>query len=99
MIDIPCESSAYIYGNNQSVLANTIVPESTLKKKSSSLTYHLVRQDMSLDKWRTAHANTDDNEADLLTKVLPFGEKRRGFVRKILHHNYSSAQIQYYAMQ
>ena len=27
-----------------------------------------------------------NNEADLLTKLLPSGEKRKGFVRKLLHH-------------
>jgi hypothetical protein len=33
----PC----YISGDNQSVLANTTEPGSTLKKKSQSITYHL----------------------------------------------------------
>ena len=42
IIDIPVEGSAFIYGNNQSVLANTSIPESTLKKKSQSLAYYLV---------------------------------------------------------
>ena len=90
MIDIPCESSAYIYGNNQSVLANTIVPESTLKKKSTSLAYHLVRECVALDKWRIAYVNTYDNEVDLLTKILLFGKKRYGFIRKVLHNIYGS---------
>ena len=49
-MDIPCESQAYIYSHNQSVLANTTVPESTLKKKSSSLAYYLVRESIALDK-------------------------------------------------
>jgi hypothetical protein len=91
MMGIPCEGPAYIYGDNQSVLANTTVPESTLKKKSSSLAYHLIREGVALDEWRTTYVNTNDNEADLLTKVLPFGEKRRGFVRKVLHHIYGNA--------
>ena len=30
--------------------------------------------------------NTHDNEADLLTKQLPYGEKRKGFVCNLLHH-------------
>ena len=34
--------------------------------------------------------NTKYNDADLLTKVLPNGEKRRGFVRNILHHIFRS---------
>ena len=39
-----------------------------------------------MDDLRTAHVNTNENEADPLTKVLPFGPKRRKFVRKVLMH-------------
>jgi hypothetical protein len=31
-----------------------------------------------------------NTHADLLTKLLPAGEKRRGFVRNLLHHIYRS---------
>eukprot|EP00957_Ditylum_brightwellii_P060915 4623845-Ditylum_brightwellii.AAC.1 len=34
MMGIPCEGPAYIYGDNKSVLTNTTIPDSTLKKKS-----------------------------------------------------------------
>ncbi len=81
--------SAYIYGDNQSVLANTTRPNSVLKKKSQSIAYHFVREGAARDEWRTAYVNTHDNEADLLTKQLPNGEKRRGFVRNLLHHIFS----------
>ena len=91
MMGITYEGPAYLYGDNQSVLANTTVPESTLKKKSSSLAYHLVREGVAMDDWRTTYVNTNDNEADLLTKVLPFGQKRRKFVRKVLMHIYGSS--------
>ena len=80
-----------MHGDNQSVIANTKMPESTLKKKSSSLAYHLIREGVAMDDWRTAYVNAHDNEADLLTKVLPFGEKRRNFVRKVLMHIYGSS--------
>jgi hypothetical protein len=86
MMGIPCDGPAYISGDNQSVLANTTIPDSTLKKKSQSICYHFVREGAARDEWRTSYVNTHDNEADLLTKVLPSGEKRHGFVRKLLHH-------------
>ena len=70
---IPVEGPTYIYGDNQSVLANTTIPDSTLKKKSQSIAYHYVREGVARDKWRTSHVNTHDNEADLLTKQLPDG--------------------------
>ena len=86
MMGIPCEGPAYIQGDNQSVLANTTIPDSTLRKKNQSLCYHFVREGAARDEWRTTYVNTHNNEADLLTKLLPSGEKRKGFVRSILHH-------------
>ena len=68
MMGIPCDGPSHIYGDNQSVLANTMMPDSTLKKKSQSIAYHLVREGSARGEWRTAYVNTHDNEADLLTK-------------------------------
>ena len=86
MMGIPVEGPTHIYGDNQSVLANTTIPDSTLKKKSQSIAYHFVREGVARDEWRTSYVNTHDNEADLLTKQLPHVEKRKGFVRNLLHH-------------
>jgi hypothetical protein len=86
MMGIPCEGPAYIQGDNQSVLANTTIPDSTLRKKNQSIAYHFVREGSARDEWRTTYVSTHDNDADLLTKLLPSGEKRKGFVRNILHH-------------
>jgi hypothetical protein len=91
MMGIPVDGCCYIHADNKSVLANTTVPESTLKKKSQSIAYHYVREGVARDEWRTAYVNTHDNEADLLTKMLPAGEKRRGFVRNLLHHIFATS--------
>ena len=78
MMGITVEVPAYIEGDNQSVLANTTTPESTLKKKSQSIAYHFVREGAARGEWRTTYVNAHENEADLLTKQLPSGEKRKG---------------------
>lgn len=80
MMGIAVNGPALIQGDNKSVLYNSSIPDSTLKKKSQSISYHFVREGAARDEWRTAYVNTHDNPADLLTKVLPMGEKRRGFV-------------------
>ena len=85
MMGIPCEDPTFVYGDNKSVLANTSMPGSTLKKKMNSLSYHFISEGCARDEWRTAYVNTNFNLADLLTKCLHSGEKRRGFVRKFLH--------------
>ena len=44
MMGIPCNNPAYIEADNQSALANTNISDSTLKKKSQSIAYHMVRE-------------------------------------------------------
>ena len=73
------------------MLTNITTLESTFKKKSSSLAYHLMREGVETDDWRTARTRTNENEADLLTKFLPFGEKRCKFARKALTHIHGSS--------
>ena len=51
-----------------------------------SSSHYFVQEGAARDEWRTSYINTHDNEADLLTKQLPQGEKRKGFVRNLLHH-------------
>ena len=86
MMGMSLNGPACIFGDNQSVLANTTIPDSTLKKKSQSTAHHFMREGVARDEWRTAHVNTHENPADLLTKPLPSGEKRKNFVRMLLHH-------------
>lgn len=88
MLGIPCEGPTYIFGDNQSVLANISIQDSVLRMKSQSLAYHFVREGSARDEWRASYVNTNDNESDILTKVLPIGEKRKRFVRSLLHHIY-----------
>ena len=85
MMGIPCEDPTFVYGDNKSVLANTSMPGSTLKKKMNSLSYHFIREGCVRDEWCTAYVNTHFNLADIFTKFLPSGEKRWGFVRRFLH--------------
>ena len=87
LMGIPCDQPSYIYSDNQSVLASTMMPDSTLKKKSQSIAYHFVCEGSAHHgEWRMAYINTHDNEAKLLSKLLPNGEKRWKFVKNLLHH-------------
>ncbi len=85
MMGITVDEPAFVFRDNQSVLANTTAPGSRLKKKSNAIAYHFVREGCARDEWRTAYINTDKNVADLLTKPLA-GSKRTKFVRMLLHH-------------
>ena len=85
---IPVLNPCFIYGDNQSVLWNTSFPDSMLKKKTSSVAYHFVREGVSNDEWRTAYTKTSENPADLLTKSLSSGMNRESKVKKILYDIY-----------
>ena len=93
MIGIPFEGPAYIEGDNKSVLANTTIPNSNLKKKIQRIANYFVWEGAALDEWRTTYINTHDNEADLLTKQLPSGEKIKGFFRNLLHHVFRTYEV------
>ena len=53
MMVIPVEDPNFIFGDNLSVLANTTMPESMLKKKTQSIVYHFVREGCVCAEWRT----------------------------------------------
>jgi hypothetical protein len=86
MLGIPVNGPAFIFGDNQSVLANTTNPGSQLKKKSNAICYHYVREGCARKEWITAYIKSEHNVADLLTKPLPSGEKRFYFVKMILNY-------------
>jgi len=87
MMGVPISGPSYIYGDNMSVIHNTQRPESTLKKKSNSICYHLVRESVAMGESLTSHISTHDNLSDILTKVT-FGAKRRKLVSKVLYDIY-----------
>lgn len=86
MMVIPCDYPTFIFGDNKSVLANSTIPQSMLKKKSCSISYHFVREGVANDEWRIAYISTNDNRADILSKPLYGGEKRTKFTRMMLYH-------------
>jgi hypothetical protein len=85
MMVITVDKPAYVFGDNQPVIANTTAPGSTLKKKSNAIAHHFVREGCARNEWWTAYINTDENVADLLTMPLA-GPKQTKFVQMLLHH-------------
>ena len=89
MMGIAVDMPAFIFGDNQSVLSNTSLPHSKLKKKSSSIAYHFVREGCAMSEWKTTYLNTDLNPSDMLTKSLSGGQKRTRFTSLVLHYLYT----------
>ena len=87
MMGIPVEDPAF-FGDNQSVLCNTSVPDSTLKKKSNSISYHHIREECTRGEWRTGYINTKLNPVDVLSKPVKNSDDRKVKVRRIVHDNF-----------
>ena len=83
MMGIPIDGASRIYGDNMSVVTNSRMPESTLKKKSNSVCYHAVRESVAMKESLVTHIPTRLNLADLFTKVLS-GRTRRFLVSRLL---------------
>ncbi|KAG7370183.1 reverse transcriptase RNA-dependent DNA polymerase [Nitzschia inconspicua] len=87
MMGIPVDEPVYCYGDNMSVIHNTQRPESTLKKKSNSICYHFCREAIAMGEAMTAHIRSEDNPADICTKLIPGGLKRDRIVNNILYYS------------
>ena len=70
MIGVPLEGPALLLGDNMSVVLNTTVPSSVLKKKHCAIGYHRVREAIATKILRFVHIPSETNIADVLTKPL-----------------------------
>jgi len=70
MMGVPIDGYCSTFVDNNSVVVNTSSPESTLKKKSNSIAYHFARAKSAADVLRIDWVPTDENCADILTKLL-----------------------------
>ena len=71
MLGVPVEKTSVLLGDNKSVLLNTTIPSSTLKKKHLGCAYHRIRESIAADIVDFVHINSEENFADVLTKPLP----------------------------
>ena len=78
MFGIPIDGPANVFCDNEAVYQNTIIPESTLKKKHHSIAYHRCREAVAAGTIRVAKQGTQKNLADVFTKTL--SAERRSFL-------------------
>jgi hypothetical protein len=85
MMGVPIDEPVYVYGDNMSVIHNTQKLESTLKKKSNSICYHYIRECIAMGEALTSHICSEDNPANICSKLILGGEKRNCILRNIMH--------------
>ena len=90
MMGIPVSQPAFLRGDNQSVIFNSTIPESMLKKKHNAVSYHFVREGCAKSEWAIEKVDTKYNPADILASPRSDGEDRRRKVRMMLYDIYDT---------
>ena len=88
MMGIPVTQPAFLRGDNQSVIFNSTIPESMLKKKHNAVSYHFVREGCAKSEWVIEKVDTKYNPADILASPRSDGEDRRRKIRMMLYDIY-----------
>ena len=71
MFGVPLEGPTNMFCDNEAVFKNVSIPDSTLKKKHTSICYHRCREAVASCMVRVAKEGTLRNLSDLFTKPLP----------------------------
>ena len=87
MIGVTISDSSYSYGEIFSVIHNYHPHESTFKKKSNYIFYHAVCESVSIGEPLTENVGTNENCADISTKVM-CGGKGSFHVSNLLYNIY-----------
>ncbi len=64
------EKCSTLLGDNNSVIVNTQLPSSSIKKKHNSVAFHKAREAVAAGHVRTGHINSTENPSDVLTKAV-----------------------------
>ena len=71
MMGVEIDGATNVFCDNDSVVKNSTLPESTLKKKHNAISYHRSREAIAAGTIRVAKEDGDTNLSDILTKLMP----------------------------
>jgi hypothetical protein len=69
-LGVALDGLALMLGDNMSVVLNTTVPSSVLKKKHNAIAYHRVREAIAARIMRFAYIKSEEHVSDVLTNPL-----------------------------
>ena len=85
MMGVALDGPANVFCDNDSVVKSAINPEATLKKKNVSIAYHKCCECFAAGVPDIYFVYSDENLADLLTKVLPVVKRKEKYSLASLH--------------
>jgi hypothetical protein len=80
-LGVALDGTALMLGDNMSVVLNTTVPSSVLKKKHNAIVCQRVRETISARIMRFAYIKSEENVSDVLTKPLS-NEKFHNYMKR-----------------
>ena len=83
MMGVPILDTTLMFGDNKSVIMNTTLPSSNLKKKHNAIAYHRVREAVAARAIDLVHIPGVSNISDVLTKPLN-GTTHSALVKPVL---------------
>jgi hypothetical protein len=78
---IPIDGPTNLFCDNNAVVKNVSLPESTLSKKHNAINFHIIRESVAAKIIRVGKEDTTTNIADVFTKLVPFTRKRELLAR------------------
>jgi hypothetical protein len=84
MFGVPLDGPTDVMCDNQGVVNNASLPQSTRVKKHNAVNYHVVREAAAAGVLRVGKEDTETNLADLLTKFLAW-QRRHKLLPNILY--------------
>ena len=86
MFGVPIDEPTDIFCNNESVYNNMPTPESQLRQKHHSISYHMAREVVEIRACCITKEDTSKHLADLFTKLLP--RPRREYIMNKFTYQY-----------
>ena len=76
MFGVPLAGQKKLFCDNNGVVNNTSIPESTLSNKHNTIKYHCVHEASTSGILHIREEDTATNLANALTKLLPYSRKQ-----------------------
>ena len=89
----PVGEMDYVWGDNESMIKSSTIPESKLNKRHNILSFHYVRSMISQGYINLQHLASEWNFADILTKNWSYQSNYQELIQPVFHHSGNTAAL------
>ena len=89
----PVGEMDYVWGDNESMINSSTIPESKLNKRHNILLFHYVRSMISQGYINLQHLASKWNFADILTKNLSYQSSYHELIQPVFHHSRNTVAL------